>query len=106
MQADTLGPFLLDANMLSLARSKRGDLPSFVRCPPAQFVVPLAALDECLATTSDTHPRRTEYLALVANLTTLDTGHPDLASAAAALVLRYERRGAAATDLLIAAAAI
>ena len=55
MRVDPPAAFLLDANILSLARSLKLSVPALVGCPSAQIAVPLVALDECLLTTSPTH---------------------------------------------------
>jgi hypothetical protein len=68
--------------------------------------VPLAAVDECLATTSPTHPRRAEYLQLLTGLAILDTAEQRIVQRASELVERYVRHGASIADMLIAAAAL
>jgi predicted nucleic acid-binding protein len=98
--------FLLDANILSVCRSLRLTLPTLLGCDASQIVVPLVAVDECLATTSQTHPRRGEYLRLLTGVDTLDTADPQIVAEADVLLQRYARHGAAIADMLIASAAL
>lgn len=109
MQPERVDPpacYVPDANILSICRSLRLRLPDLVGCPPERIAIPLMALDECLITTSLTHPRRAEYLQLVLGLATIDTSAPSIVQRATALVRRYARHGAAIADMLIAAAAL
>jgi predicted nucleic acid-binding protein len=105
-RAEPPDAYLPDANILSIARSLRLGLPELTGCVPEKIAVPLVALDECLITTSPTHPRRAEYLRLVLGLATIDTATPSIVRLATELVVRYARHGAAIADMLIAAAAL
>jgi hypothetical protein len=88
VRAEAPEAFLLDANILSIARSLKLSLPALLGCTSDRIVIPLVAIDECLITTSATHPRRTEYLQLVAGLTTLDTAEPRIVERAPENVAR------------------
>lgn len=106
MLADPLRRFALDANILSIARSLRLSLAALVGCLSDQLAIPLSAIDECLITTSPTHPRRAEYLQLITGLPILDTAASSVVTRATAMVDRYARHGASYADMLIAAASL
>jgi predicted nucleic acid-binding protein len=98
--------YLADANIVSYARVLRFGLPDLVGCPAQRVGVPSVALDECLATTPPTHPRRNEYLRVVQDVAVLYTADVRTVQLATEMLTRYARHGAALPDMLVAAVAL